>query len=51
MSARDCVKNAVKNTEEELLRKNHEGLELKADSFTKVLATMTRKKHLGSLCC
>jgi hypothetical protein len=31
MSARDYVKNAVKNVEEELLRENHEGLKSKAD--------------------
>ena len=31
MSARDYVKNAVKNVEEELLRESHQGLEAKAD--------------------
>jgi hypothetical protein len=31
MSARDCVKNAVKNVEEELFKEKHEGLKSKAD--------------------
>jgi hypothetical protein len=31
MSAHDCVKNAAKNVEEEMLRENHEGLKSKAD--------------------
>ena len=30
-SARDCVKNAVKNVETELLKENHEGSKSKAD--------------------
>jgi hypothetical protein len=36
MSTRDCVKNAVKNVEEEPFRENHEGLKSKADQGTRM---------------